>query len=324
MRKAGNRVRITGQLIDATTGAHIWADRFDGALDDIFDLQDRVASSVVGAIEPKLRQSEIERATRKPTASLDAYDLYLRALAELHKFTAEGMRQAATWLERALAIDPFYAPVATLTCYCRMAQIAFGWGRVSVAERAEAAQLAARAIETGRDDPDTLGLAAHALSFFGGALGAAASAVDRAIMLNPNSTYAWMAKGWVSCLCNQPEHAIEAFQRAMRLSPLDPLNFTFAGGIAFAHLFARRFTEAVEWADRSLNQGPQYTPVLRLKLVACVHLGRIEEAHELLQQVLDRQPDLTIDGLKAYPAMTVTPEIFEIWVEGFRTAGLPE
>jgi TolB-like protein/class 3 adenylate cyclase/Tfp pilus assembly protein PilF len=324
VRKAGNRVRITGQLIDAITGNHIWADRFDGALDDIFDLQDRVASSVVGAIEPKLRQSETERASRKPTASLDAYDLYLRALAELHKFAAEGIRQAASWLERALAIDPSYPPAAALICHCRMGQIAFGWGTVSAAERAEATQLAARAIEIGKNDPDALGLAAHALSFFGGALGAAASAVDRAIMLNPNSTYAWTAKGWVSCLRNQPEHAIEAFQRAMRLSPLDPLNFTFAGGIAFAHLFARRFAEAVEWADRSLNQAPQYTPVLRLKLVACVHLGRIQEAHELLQQVLDRQPDLTIDGLRAYPGMTVTPEIFEIWVEGFRKAGLPE
>src|SRR5262249_36018994 len=122
VRKAGNRVRITGQLIDAVTGNHIWADRFDGALDDIFDLQDRVASSVVGAIEPKLRQSEIERATRKPTESLDAYDLYLRALAQTYRYTEEGLAEAVVLLRQALAIDPSYAPAAAWVGWCRWLQ----------------------------------------------------------------------------------------------------------------------------------------------------------------------------------------------------------
>ena len=155
VRKAGSRVRITGQLIDTTSGAHIWADRFDGALDDIFELQDQVASSVVGAIEPRLRQSEIERATRKPTESLDAYDLYLRALAEFHKYTEEGMREAVALLQRALAIDPSYAPAAAMIGWCRGWQRLQGWGPLSDAEIAEAARLARQAIEAGRDDPDT-------------------------------------------------------------------------------------------------------------------------------------------------------------------------
>ena len=226
--------------------------------------------------------------------------------------------------EIALVIDPSYAPAAALICHCRMCQMSFGWGTVSDAQITEAAQLAAQAIEMGKDDPDALWMGADALSFFGRAHGAAASAVDRALMLNPNSAHAWKAKGWVSCLRNQPEPAIEAFQRAMRLSPLDPLNFTFAGGIAFAHLYAKRFAEAVEWAERSLDQGPRYVPLLRVKVVACAHLGRIEEARELLRRVLRLQPDLTIAELKAYPGMSATPEIASIFAAGFRKVGLPE
>ncbi len=304
VRKAGNRVRITGQLIDTATGAHIWADRFDGALDDIFELQDQVASSVVGAIEPRLLLSEMEHATRKPTENLDAYDLYLRGRAQAHKLTDEGMREAITLLKRALAIDPSYAPAAAMVAQCRMGQISFGWG-VSDAELAEAAQLAAQALEMGKDDPDALWMGAWAVSFFARA-------------------YAWSASGWVSCLRNRPEPAIEAFHRAMQLSPLDPLTFTFTGGTAFAHLFSARYAEAVEWATRSLDENPRYTPVLRVKLVACAHLGLIEEGRELLQRVLALQPGLTIAGLKAYPGMSATPEITSMFAEGFRKVGLPE
>jgi len=150
VRKAGHRVRITGQLIDTSTGAHIWADRFDGSLEDIFELQDHVASGVVGAIEPKLRQSEIERASRKPSQSLDAYDLYLRALAQVYRFTAESMREATALLEHALAIDPSYAPAAALIGRCRGFQRLQGWGRVSAGEVTEAVRLARQAIEAGK------------------------------------------------------------------------------------------------------------------------------------------------------------------------------
>jgi TolB-like protein len=219
VRKSGSRVRITGQLIDTATGAHIWADRFDGALDDIFALQDQVASSVVGAIEPRLRHSEIERSSRKPTDSLDAYDLYLRALPQYYKHTEEGYGEAIALLKRALAIDPSYGPAAAMISYCRINQVVFGRDRVSDAEWTEAAQLAAQAIEMGKNDPGALWMGAHALSYFVRAHGPAASALDRALTLNPNSAHAWMASGWVSCLRNQPEPAIEAFHRAIRAEP---------------------------------------------------------------------------------------------------------
>jgi adenylate cyclase len=158
VRKAGNRVRITGQLIDTTTGAHIWTDRFDGAIDGIFELQDQVASSVVGAIEPKLRQSEIERAARKPRESLDAYDLYLRALAEFYKWTESSLRRAIELAKRALAVDPAYAPAAALIGGGVVALSLQSWASASVVERAEAVRLARLAIETGKGRPRRLGV----------------------------------------------------------------------------------------------------------------------------------------------------------------------
>src|SRR5215475_913159 len=160
VRKAGNRVRITGQLIDTTTGAHIWADRFDGALDDIFELQDHVASGVAGAIEPKLRQSEIERASRKPTANLTAYDLYLRALAQSYRLTEEGVAEAVVLARQALPIDPSYAPAAALVGWCRVVQRGRGWGALSDDDIAEACLLARQALEAERDDAETIRQAA--------------------------------------------------------------------------------------------------------------------------------------------------------------------
>jgi TolB-like protein/class 3 adenylate cyclase len=183
VRKSGQRVRITAQLIDTTTGAHVWTDRFDGALDDIFELQDQIASSVVGAIEPKLRQSEIERAARKPTERLDAYDLYLQALAHFHRYTEEDVSQVITLLKRALAIDPSYSPAAAMIGWCRAFQRVQGWGPVSDEEVAEGVHLARRAIEAGRDDPDTLWMAGQTVAALVGDHPTAASAIDRALVL---------------------------------------------------------------------------------------------------------------------------------------------
>jgi tetratricopeptide (TPR) repeat protein len=189
---------------------------------------------------------------------------------------------------------------------------------------AEAGQLAARAIRLGNDDPEALWMGTHGAVYFTRAYGVAESASDRALAINPNSADAWAARGWVLILRNRPEPGIEAFQRAMRLSPLDPLTYYFASGIAFAYLYMRRFEEAVEWADRSFDQEPRYTPVLRVKLAACAQLGRIEEARHCLRQVLQLQPELTIERLKDFPGMAVSPEILALFADGFRKAGLPE
>ncbi len=326
VRKAGNRVRITGQLIDTTTGVHIWADRIDGALDDIFELQDQVASKVVGAIEPRLRLSEIERATRKPTENLDAYDLYLRAVAQTHKFTEESLREAVALAKNALAVDPSYVPVAALIGWCRTLQRAQGWGAVSGAEIVEAVLMARQAIEAGRDDPDVLSLAGTTILFLAGEPAAALAAIDRALALNPNSALSWAARGWVLAMQNQLVPAIEAEQQAIRLSPLDPLAWLFAAGLAFAHVAAGRYEEAIEWADRTLHAQPRHLVAMRFKLVCLAHLGRTDDAREWLKHVLALQPRLTIAAWKAsYAATSVfSPELLALYTDGLRKAGVPE
>jgi adenylate cyclase len=323
VRKAGNRVRITGQLIDTTTGAHIWADRFDGALDDIFDLQDQVASSVAGAIEPKLRQSEIERASRKPTANLTAYDLYLRALAQSYRFTEEGIAEAVALAQQALAIDPSYAPAAALVGRCRGLQRIQGWGALSVEDIAEACRLARQALEAERDDAETISMAAWALFRLAGEAAMAAAAVDRALALNPNAAHAWLAKGIIHAVRNQPEAAIEAIEQARRLSPFDPLAYFYAHNIAFAHLAAQRFEQAIEWADRTLHDQPRNASAMRVKVVALAHLGRLDEARAELIRVLAIDPKLTIAGFREF-AHFFAPEVRELYVAGLRLAGLPE
>ena len=323
VRKAGNRVRITGQLIDTATGAHIWADRFDGALDDIFELQDQVAGSVAGAIEPKLRQSEIERVSRKPTESLDAWDFYLRALPLRYRYTEESIREAIVMLRRALAIDPAFAAAAAMLGTCRIHQRAHRFGIVSDTEIAEALRLARGAIEAGKDDPDALWMAGWTLSTFTREQATAANVIDRALALNPNSAHAWMARGLGLVLQNRPEPAIEAFEHAMRLSPLDPLGSRgFTYGLALAHLTAGRYGEAIEWADRSLAAQPDYRPALRVKTICCAYLGRIDEAHGWLSRLLELDPGLTIASYKA--AKLLPPDLQVRYLEGLRKAGLPE
>jgi adenylate cyclase len=323
VRKAGNRVRITGQLIDTTTGAHIWADRFDGALDDIFELQDRIASSVAGAIEPKLRQSEIERASRKPTANLTAYDLYLRALAQSYRYTEEGLAEAVVLARRALAIDPSYAPAAALIGWCRALQRVQGWGALSDEDIGEACRLARQALEAERDDAETIWQAAWTLFFLAGEAALAAAALDRALALNPNAANAWSARGFIHAVRNQPEAAIEAIERARRLSPFDPLAFLYASNIAAAHLASRRFEQAIEWADRALHDQPRHVPAMRAKIVALAHLGHLDEARAELSRVFAIDPKLTIAGFRAYVHFAA-PEVLELFVTGLRLAGLPE
>jgi adenylate cyclase len=323
VRKAGNRVRITGQLIDSTTGAHIWADRFDRALDDIFELQDQVASSVAGAIEPKLRQSEIERAIRKPTANLTAYDLYLRALAQSYRFIEEDRAEAVVLARQALAIDPSYAPAAALVGWCQARQRAMGWRALSDQDIGEACRLARQALAAERDDAETISQAAYTLFYLAGEAAIAAAALDRALALNPNAALAWLIRGNIHALCNQPEPAIEAIERARRLSPFDPYTANYAHTIAIAHLAARRLDQAIEWADRTLHDQPRMATTMRLKVAALAHLGRLDEAHAELSRLLVINPKLTIAGFRAY-AHFFSPEVLELYVTGLRLAGLPE
>jgi adenylate cyclase len=324
VRKAANRVRITAQLIDTTSGAHIWADRFDGALDDIFELQDQVASNVAGAIEPKLRQSEIQRATRKPTESLDAYDLYLRALAAFHQQTSEDVENAVRQVERALEIDPSYAPAAGLAAWCRVFQTSHGWARHTPEHAGVALQFARRAIDTGKDDPDALWMAGHAIALFSGDQKAAAAAIERALVLNPNAALAWTLRGWVHLYVDEADPAIAAFERASRLSPLDPMGFLIKGGLARGHLTAGRYEEAMRWVDQNLLEQPRHTATLWMKIVLCELMGRHNEACEALKPMLAAWPGFTIEAFSAYARLNYTPRLRATYVDALRKVGLPE
>jgi adenylate cyclase len=324
VRKAANRVRITGQLIDTTTSAHIWADRCDGSLSEMFELQDHVASSVIGAIEPRLRLSEMERSARKHSENLNAYDLYLRALAQVHKYSQEGMQAAILLLRRALAADPFYAPAGAMFGFCRALQKGRGWEALSQAEIAEALLLARRALDIGKDDPDALWMAADTVSILAHEHAVAASAIERALKLNPNSAHACMARGWVACCLNQPRQAIEALLRGVRLSPLDPLSYFFRGGLALAYLAAGQFEQAIEWADACYLEYPRYYLALRVQVVCYAHLGRVEEARNGTRRLLELDPKSTIVRFKTNLAGYYPPPLLDLLVDGLRKAGLPK
>jgi adenylate cyclase len=322
VRKAGNRVRITGQLIDTTIGAHIWADRIDGALDDIFELQDEVASRVAGAIEPKLRQSEIERATRKPTERLDAYDLYLRALAHFWKWTPDGWREAIDLSRRALVVDPSYAPAAGLFAWCRVLE---GGRRVVSAEEGdEGLRLARLAIENGNEDPDALWMGGWGILILAGERAAGLSAMERSLALNPNSALARCFFGWAQSYDNRSAEAIQTLQQAMRLSPRDPQPWVFYGGLAHAHFAAGRYQETIEWADRALQAQPRMIAVVGIKAAACAQLGRVEEGRECVRRLRDLYPGPTIAGFRQGWGKFFSPEFLAAGIDGLRKAGLPE
>jgi len=285
-------------------------------------LQDRVASSVVGAIEPRLRLSEIERAARKPTERLDAYDLYLRALAEFHKLTLEGYRACVALLRRALEIDPSYMPAAGLIGWCRLRQR--NMGAVTQEEIGEAVRLAQRVIASGKDDPDALWMAGFTVGGLGREPAMGLSAIERAVALNPNSALGWSVAGWLQAFINRPELAIEPLERAMRLSPLDPLGYLFTAGLAYAHFAARRYDKAMEWADRSLGEQTGFPPALYLKVALCDHLGRLEEGQQWVRRIPELYPGLTVATLAAFADAFMSDDLRADYGEGLRKAGLPE
>jgi TolB-like protein/class 3 adenylate cyclase len=323
VRKGGSRVRITGQLIEAATGSHIWADRFDGALADVFDLQDQVTANVVGAIEPKLRIAEIERAQRKPTDSLDAYDLYLRALPHFHALTVAGSDDALRLLRRAFELDPTYALAAAMMARCYAYRGAQGWVADPNEEADEAVRLAHTALDADSDDPEVLHMAGFTLAYVGGDNQSGSLLIGRSLSINPNSAQAWSASGHVRGWMRDPDTAVEHFERAIRLSPFDPLLSTFYGGIAMAHFEAKRYGAAVEWADKGVRIGPKFLPAYRWLAAGLARLDRLEEARATARRLMVLDPSGTLAGLRRRRSSFNT-DLLDDYLDGLRKAGLPE
>jgi adenylate cyclase len=322
VRRAANRVRITGQLIDVSTGIHIWADRFDGGLDDIFELQDRVTAMVVGAIAPKLQRAEIDRAQRKPPENLDAYDYFLRGLANIHLWTRASTDEALRLFYKAVELDRDYASAYGMAAFCFVVRKANVWMSERTMEIEEGARLARLAVDLGPDDPVALAMGGYALAFVGHDLDAGASFLDRALSLNPNLASALLSSGWVKTFRGETEAAIEQLTYVMRLSPLDPLIFRANGGIALAHFLAARYDEAISYAQKALKQRPNYLPGLRELAAANALAGRLVEAGTAMSQLRALHPSLTVTAVKDWAPFRRNEDLARLQ-EGLRRAGLP-
>jgi TolB-like protein len=323
VRKVANRVRITGQLIDASSGAHLWADRFEGALEDIFDLQDRVTESVVGAIAPKLEQVEIERARRKPTESLDAYDYYLRGMASFHQTSQASISEALDLFYKAIEFDADYAAAYGMAAWCYNRRKSSRWVTDPVKETSETERLARRAVELGREDAVALCAAGHALAYVVGDLEQGATFLDRAVALNPNLSIALSLNGWARLWLGELDTAIDLQARAMRVSPRDPQIFLMESATALAHLCAGRYDEASSWARRAFSDQPNYIASLAASAASDAYTGRLEEARKAIGCIRQLDPTLCISNLKTWTPLR-RPEHFGRWAEGLRKAGLPE
>ncbi|HEV2546810.1 MAG TPA: adenylate/guanylate cyclase domain-containing protein [Stellaceae bacterium] len=325
VRKAASKVRITGQLIDTSTGTHLWAQRFDGSLEDIFDLQDQVTVSVVGAITPKLEQAEIERAKRKPTERLDAYDYYLRGIASYHQFTKESHEEALRLFYRAIELDPDFASAYGMAVRCYIWRKANKWISDRVKEIAETARLARRATELGKEKEDAFALCfgGHGVAYVVGDLDDGSAMIDRALGINPNLADAWSSSGWVRTFRGEPEVAIDLFARAMRLSPLDPMMFVRQGGTAQAHFFAGRYDEASSWAERALQERPTFIHAICVLAAGSALSGRLEEAHRAIARLRQLDPAFRIADLGDWTPLR-RPQDRANYADGLRKAGLPE
>jgi adenylate cyclase len=330
VRKAADRVRITAQLIDASTGAHLWADRFDGSLEHIFELQDQVTASVVGAIAPRLEQAEVERAKHKPTESLDAYDYFLRGIASLHSWTKESNDEALRLFNKAIELDPDFASAYGMASWCYVRRKGGRWMTDRVQETAEAARLGRRAVELGWDDPVALAWGGFSLAYVVHDVEVGATLIDRALLLNPNLAEAWHFSGWVRIYLGQPEIAIEHLAHAMRLSPVDPLTFVTLMAIAFAHFFAGRYNDASLWAEKALAASPPrlrekavYHPALLIAAASNALAGRLEEAQNAIAQSRQISPTARISNLKNQIPLR-RPDDLVRYAEGLRKAGLPD
>jgi TolB-like protein/class 3 adenylate cyclase len=325
IRKAGSRVRITGQLIDALTGAHLWANRFDGDLEDIFGLQDQVTTSVVGAIAPKLEAAEIARATQKPTESLRAYDYYLRGIACLHAVyggSRDAVSEALTLFHRAIELDPEFASVHGMAAWCYVLRRNYGWVAASVEETGEIEQLARRASRLGKEDPIALYTGGFALAHVGD-LDTGAALIDRALVLDPNLAAGWHLSGWVNIYLGKPEIAIDHLARAMRLNPLDPLTFGLQNGTAAAHFLAGRYDEASTWSERALREHADFLPALRMAAASHACAGRMLEAQKAVARIRQLDPESRVSKLTDVVPFRGQKD-FDRYVGGLRTAGLPE
>jgi adenylate cyclase len=326
VRKSGNRIRITGQLIDAASGTHLWADRYDGALEDVFDLQDQVAANVVGAIAPSVARAEIERANRKPRSSLDAYDYWLRGRAAHLQYTREGTDQAIGLYEQAVKLDPQFALAHAMLGTTLIIRRDWRWSNDLAADASRAVDCARRALALATNDPSVLSCSALALMSGGGEVEFADSLFEEAIRLDPNGVLAWVWGAWTKVLLGDHPTAIKYCQHALRLSPFDPRVQFAELNIAYAHFFLGNYEEGLRFATSHLRRFPNNPTGLRIAIACNVLLGNIEAAKGLWRQlaVLSPTDRVSDTGKRNGRFIGGRPQDIAKLQEAYRIAGMPE
>lgn len=321
VRRVGERVRITAQLVETEAGSHIWSNKVDGAVADLFDLQDRMAAEVASAIQPSIRRAEVERARKKRPETLASYDLVMRSLPHLWSHSPEDNREAIALLNRALALEPHYGLAAALAAWAHGQQVAYNWTADFAAERRTAGALVEIASQHVADDPTALTALASAMMMLGGDVRQAATFADRALELDPNHAWAWMRRGWGHVYLGNPEDGLAAFERSARLSPMDPFAFNVHLGMGLANFAAGRPQQAIAWAQRAMSERPGLTWPHRDLSVYFAHQGDLAAARDSLEQFQRAHPDVSVasigDGLRF-----MYPSLLARYLQGLQLAGM--
>lgn len=320
VRKSRERVRVAAQLIDAVTGEHLWAERYDGTLEDIFDLQDRMTASVVGAIQPSIRAAEIERARRKRPESLSAYDIVMRALPFVWSFDIESNAAACQMLEEALALDPTYPLALSLSSWCSGQRIIYNWSTDIEKDRQDALEKAQAAAKLASDDPFVLTVLGATLTITR-EFEAALLLLSKALALDPNSAWAWNRSGWLHTFISEPETGITHFEKAIRLSPFDPTIFSSYAGIGDAHFVAGRYRDAVAWLEKARLANPKATWINRFLAASYALADMQPQAEACVKKLLAAHPGITVGAVRQAPPFH--KEIIDRLCEGLAKAGLP-
>jgi TolB-like protein len=324
IRRSGNRIRVAGQLIDAATGTNLWADRFDSTVEDLFELQDQVTETVIGAIAPKLEQAEIDRAKRKPTGRMDAYDYFLRGMSHIHKITKEDATAALELFQQAISLDEEYAAAYAMASFCYNRRQSQGWMIDRAREVSNARRLARLAVRFGREDAVALAYASFTLAFVGREIDDAATYINRAVSLNPNLAVARSFSGWIKVWFGEPDLALEQFNYAMRLSPVDPFMPMMLHGSAHALFFMGRHEEATERALLALRDEPNMHGALRIGVASAAQAGRTTEAANLLARLRTIDPALRVSNLRNTLGPYRHREPVALYEDALRKAGLPD
>jgi adenylate cyclase len=321
VQKMGNRLRIIVQLIETEGGAHVWSSRYDGTMDEFFDLEDRITEQVAGALQPSVRIAEVERSRRKRPQDLGSYDYTMRAMPHVWALEKEESAKAIELLSKALAIDPDYPLALSLAGWCHAQRSVYNWADDIASSQAMARSLAERAAAMSSDDAIILAVLGAVHTFLRN-YGTARVLLERAVTLDPNAAWAWSRLGWLECYSDQPQKGIENFERALRLSPIDPMNFNNFVGIASSHEIAQEYDQAIAFYRRALQERPNARWIYRNLSSSLWGAGRLDEAKQAYAELMRNYPDLTIAKFKQ--AMVFSPAVLERMADNLRRLGLPE